>query len=409
MRVTVAPATAALAHVRGHAARFVDELRAFVRIPSVSAQPEHAPDLARCAAWLAHQLRAAGLRGVQALPTGGPPLIYGHWLERPDRPTLLVYGHYDVQPAGPASAWTFPPFAAAIDGDYLTGRGSSDDKGQLYTHVKAIEACLRSSGALPVNVRCLFEGEEEIGSKHLRPWLARNHSRLRADVAVVSDTTLVGATRPSVTHALRGQLSVELQVTRPGGELHSGKFGGLVGDPVQSLCALIASLTDGDGRIAIPGFAAQVRRDSPAERRYLAAVGPSREQLAAETQSAPLPSRPEETAYERITARPSLTVTGIEGGYVGPGSKNAVATGARARLDFRLVAIRIRTRSKRCCAPTWPGARWLAWRSPFAACRPPARSSSTARIRCWVWPRPLTVGAFAQARCCCARAAPSRR
>jgi acetylornithine deacetylase/succinyl-diaminopimelate desuccinylase-like protein len=301
---------APLDYVRGNARRAIAELQQLVRFPSVSTHPARRSDMDACAAWLAMKLRAIGLGDVQTISAGGPPMVYGHWLGRPDRPTLLIYGHYDVQPAGPEASWSHPPFAAQIEGDNLIGRGASDDKGQLFAHIVAIEAYQRTRGALPVNVRLLLEGEEEIGSGHLGPWLARNRGRLACDALVVSDTSMLGPGQPALTYGLRGHLAMEIAITREGAEAHSGIFAGAVPDPARALCTLLASLFDRRGEIAIAGFADRVRRRA---------------------------SDGALTAEEKVTLLPSITVTGLAGGYAGAGGKNAIPTRASARLDVRLV------------------------------------------------------------------------
>jgi acetylornithine deacetylase/succinyl-diaminopimelate desuccinylase-like protein len=325
------------AFVATHQPRFNAELQAFVRLPSVSVDPARRDDVTRCAAWLAAQLTRVRLQRVRVMPTQGHPIVYGEWTGAPGRPTVLIYGHYDVQPPGAAREWTFPAFGGQIHDGFLHGRGASDDKGQLFTHVKAIEALLASRRRLPVNVKCLFEGEEEIGSTHLTPFLERNRRALRADAAVMSDTRMLGPDRPALTYSLRGQLALELDVRGQPHDLHSGNFGGAVHDPLQALCEIVARLHDRDGRIAIPHFYDRVRRWSDAERDYLARTGPSDEAVLREA-GATVPWGEEGySIYERLTLRPSLAVTGIQGGHSGPGPKGVIPTRAVAKLSFRLV------------------------------------------------------------------------
>ena len=225
----------AIGFLKERFSRFVGELKDFIRIPSVSSDRKRTADLQRCARWLADQLRQAGLMRVRVLPTPRHPIVYGEWLDASGKPTLLIYGHYDVQPAEPVKDWEFPPFAAQIHNGFLHGRGASDDKGQLFTHLKALESLLKSRCQLPVNVKCLFEGEEEIGSPNLPAFLLRNRPALKADAAVLSDTRMLGADQPALTYSLRGQLALEIEVHGPSHDLHSGNFGGAVHDPLQAL------------------------------------------------------------------------------------------------------------------------------------------------------------------------------
>lgn len=263
-----------LAYARTHRARFLAELKRLVRFPSVSAQPAHAKDVRACAAWLAEHLQRIGMHGVRVIPTPRHPIVYAEWKWAPGRPTVLVYGHYDVQPPDPLKEWMTPPFAPAVRGRHLYGRGASDDKGQLFAHVKALESYLQTARRLPVNVKCLFEGEEEIGSPNLKPFIERHRRALAADAAVMSDTRMLGPDQPALTYSLRGGLGLELEVAGPKRDLHSGTFGGAVHNPLQALCEIIAGLHDAEGRIAIPGFYDRVRRPDERERSYMATVGP---------------------------------------------------------------------------------------------------------------------------------------
>lgn len=323
--------------VRQHHTRFLGELQEFVRIPSVSSEPARSADVKRCGQWLASHLKTIGLQRVREVPTPRHPIVYGEWTGARGKPTALIYGHYDVQPPGPAGEWRFPPFAARIEGGYLHGRGASDDKGQLFTHVKAIESLLATARRLPLNVKCLFEGEEEIGSTHLLPFLERNRTALRADAAVMSDTRMLGPDRPALTYALRGQLALELAVDGQRHDLHSGNFGGAVHDPLQALCEIVARLHDRDGRIAIPGFYDRVRRSPAVERVYLARTGPSDRTVLREAGADRSWGEPGYSLYERLTLRPSLAVTGLDGGHTGDGPKGVIPHHARVKLSFRLV------------------------------------------------------------------------
>ena len=325
-------------YLRVHGDRFVHELAAFVRYPSVSAQADRTADLRRCAKWLAQHLGAIGLERVREAGTTGPPVVRAEWRHAPGRPTLLVYGHYDVQPPDPLNEWSSPPFEPAVRGEHLYGRGVADDKGQMFVHVKAIEGYLKTTGSLPINVQCLFEGEEEIGSPHLAAFIEHEGRALAADVAVVSDMRILGPTRPALTESLRGALTLELTVRGQEEELHSGNFGGAVHNPLQALCEILTRLHDARGRVAIPGFYDRVRELSSDDRAYMSAVGPTNMQILSDAGATRGWGEPGYSLYERTTIRPSLTITAIIGGYQGPGAKAVIPARASARLNFRLAA-----------------------------------------------------------------------
>ena len=331
------PVAGPAAWAHAHHAQFVAELAQFVRFPGVSAQPAHAADIRRSASWLADHLRGIGLEHVRLEDTAGAPLVYADWLHAAGRPTLLVYGHYDVQPPDPEQEWRSPPFTPAVRFDRLFGRGSSDDKGQLFVHVKAIEAWLRSAGTLPVNVRCVFEGEEETGSASLLRFLAAHADRLAADVAVISDSPMAADDEPAITYALRGALSCELEVRGPARDLHSGAYGGAIHNPLQALCAILAGLHDARGAVTLPGFYARVRAVSAAERADMRTQGPADADLLRGAGAAAGWGEPGFSLYERIAIRPALTMNGIAGGYHGPGAKAVIPAAVSAKLNFRLV------------------------------------------------------------------------
>lgn len=324
-----------LAYLQAHAHRFIPELQQFVCFPSISAQPDHAGCVRNCANWLARHLRSIGLENATVVKTGGHPIVFASWCRAGDAPTVLLYGHYDVQPADPVDAWTTPPFEPTVRGQHLYGRGAADDKGQLFAHVKGLECWLRSTGSLPVNVICLFEGEEEIGSASLPVFLQRH--ALPADVAVVSDMRILAAERPALTESLRGSLSVELRVRSARRDLHSGTFGGAVPNALQVLCEILARLHERGGRIAIPGFYDRVRDLDDAERRYMASVGPSDTEVLCDAGVRGSWGEPGYSLYERTTIRPSLAINGVAGGYQGAGAKAVIPASAAAKLNFRLV------------------------------------------------------------------------
>jgi acetylornithine deacetylase/succinyl-diaminopimelate desuccinylase-like protein len=326
-----------LTYIRDNQHRFVDELGRFIGFPSVSAQRWHAGDVAKCAGWLAGHLREIGLQEVEIVSTRGHPIVYASWRFAPGSPTLLIYGHYDVQPAEPVEEWVSPPFEPIVRGECLYGRGASDDKGQMFVHVKAIEAWLKTARRLPVNIICLFEGEEEIGSPNLRPFFTARPHTMTADCAVVSDMQIPSSSCPAITYALRGALSLELKLQSAARELHSGLFGGAIHNPLQVLCEMIACLHDARRRVRISGFYDRVREWGSAERTYMRKMGPSDEEILRSARATKAWGEYGYSLYERTTIRPALTVTGIVGGYHGAGAKAAIPTHAVAKLDFRLV------------------------------------------------------------------------
>jgi acetylornithine deacetylase/succinyl-diaminopimelate desuccinylase-like protein len=329
---------APLAHARTPAVRqrWLRELGALLAFPTVSAQPERRPALEACARWLASHLRALGLRDARVLDgAGGPPSVYASWRGAPGRPTLLLYGHFDVQPAEPLAAWRTPPFKATRAGQHIYARGASDDKGQLFIHLKAIESYMAAGGRLPLNVVVWLEGEEELGSPHLAEVLSRHAERLRADAALVSDTEMFEPGRPAIVYGLRGSVACELVVSARDGELHAGRYGGAAPNPAQALAGILAALHDRHGRVAIPDFYGRVREVSAEEREELRAGGiPDRRLLRT---SGAAWGEHGYTPFERVTIRPALLITGLAGGYTGPGGKGSIPTQALARLNFRLV------------------------------------------------------------------------
>ena len=316
----------------------VAALSEFLRIPSVSAKPEHKPDMRRCATWLADQLTAGGLRaGLRETGGGaGHPIVLAKNEHKPGRPTVLVYGHYDVQPPEPLDKWETPPFEPAVRGAALYARGSADDKGQVWAHCEAVLAW-QAHGGLPVNLTMLIEGEEEVGSEHLAAFLEQHKGELRADIAVISDTSQFGRGLPALTCGLRGLVYAEVFLTGPGHDLHSGQFGGSVPNPANVLCELIGSLHDKDGRVTVPGFYDDVR-DIPSverdawrrlpfdERRDLEEL-----KLSAGTGEAGF------STLERRWARPTLDVNGLTSGYQGHGAKTVIPSTASAKVSMRLV------------------------------------------------------------------------
>jgi acetylornithine deacetylase/succinyl-diaminopimelate desuccinylase-like protein len=327
----------ALAYAQSHRSRFLADLVDFVRFPSVSAQPKHADDVKRCASFFGSHLRRVGLEKIKVVDTQRHLVIYTELLRAPGLPTLLIYGHYDVQPPDPLSGWISPPFQLTIRGNDIYGRGVCDDKGQLFTHVKAIESYLHAGIRLPVNVKCLFEGEEEIGSPNLSGFIERNRRALAADFAVMSDTRMLGPNRPSLTYSVRGQLGLEIEIRGPYHDLHSGNFGDAVHDPLQALCEIIAQLHDKNCRVAIPGFYDRARRSTKTERAYMQRSAPRDRQILQDAETEAGWGERGYSLYERVTVRLSLTINGISGGYEGVGGKAVIPSRALAKLNFRLV------------------------------------------------------------------------
>jgi acetylornithine deacetylase/succinyl-diaminopimelate desuccinylase-like protein len=326
-----------LQYARSSHSRFVRELQEFVRIPSVSSDPASKLHVNRCANWLASQLRKIGVNTAGVVETGGHPVVCG-WIDvSPTRPTVLIYGHYDVQPVQPESAWRYPPFSGQISEGYLYGRGAADDKGQLFAHVKALEAWLRTKRSPPCNVRILFEGEEEIGSPNLSRFMEQNKWLGQANGAVVSDTQMRGPGQPALTVGLRGKLSFDLVVEGPAKDLHSGSFGGAIRNPLEVLCELIAGLHDAEGRIAVAGIYDDVLEAPKAVRRRRAQSAPRAFEIFKAAGVNHGWGEAGFSPYERVSIRPALSVNGITGGHQGPGSKSIVPSKALAKLSFRLV------------------------------------------------------------------------
>ena len=309
----------------------------FVRIPSVSAQPEHADDCRRAAGWLADDLSVAGLEHVAVEETGGHPIVYGDWLGAGDAPTVIAYGHYDVQPADPLELWDTPPFEPIVRGDRMIGRGAEDNKSCVQMHVRAVEALLATRAGLPVNLKLVFEGEEESGSANLDAWLVENRGRLAADVAVISDTDFFEGNRPAICLGVRGLVGFEIDVRGPNRDLHSGAYGGAVQNPVNALCSIIAAFKESDGRIAVPGFYDDVVELGAEERAAMAAL-PFDEDIYRDSLGlSQLVGEEGYTTVERKTGRPTLDVNGIWGGYSGEGAKMIVPAEAHAKVSCRLV------------------------------------------------------------------------
>jgi acetylornithine deacetylase/succinyl-diaminopimelate desuccinylase-like protein len=338
MTLTTAADQALEEFLAAHAEERLESYKDLIRIPSISALPANAADCRRAAEWIAADFERIGVEHVEIAETGGHPVVYGDWLHADGAPTVVVYCHYDVQPVDPLDLWTSPPFEPVVVGDRITGRGVADDKGQLHLHLRATEALLATRGRLPVNLKFVFEGEEESSSVHLDDWLRANRDRLTADFALISDTGFFEGNVPAITIALRGMMYAQIDVSGTAVDLHSGGYGGAVENPANALARIIAGLKDESGRILVPGFYDDVVELTSDERQmiddlpfdedaYLARLG--------------LPALHGEAGYstlERRATRPTLDVNGLWGGFQGEGSKTIIPAHAHAKISCRLVS-----------------------------------------------------------------------
>lgn len=316
--------------------RFFQELFSILRIPSISAKPENKPDMVRCAERLKELLLEAGADMAEVMPTSGNPVVFGRKMVDPSYKTVLVYGHYDVQPPEPLEKWHTDPFEPIIHDDAIWCRGANDDKGQLFMHIKAFEYMVRT-GQLKHNVKFIFEGEEEIGSPSLPEFIKQNKELLAADVCLVSDTTMISDKVPSINCGMRGLAYLEVKVTGPNKDLHSGHYGGAVANPINVLCDMISSLIDKDGRITVPGFYDKVVELTPDERKMLARAPFDMDEYKQFLDINEVKGEKGYTTLERTGIRPSLDVCGIWGGYTGQGAKTVLPSEAHAKISMRLV------------------------------------------------------------------------
>ncbi|MGI8587249.1 MAG: dipeptidase [Chloroflexia bacterium] len=318
--------------------QIVRELTEFLRIPSISTQPEHRADIERAAQWAADYLRRAGLEHVAVIPTAVHPLVYADWLHAEGQPTVLVYGHYDVQPADPLDAWHTPPFEPSIRDGNIYARGAADDKGQLYIHLKAVAELLRAKGKLPVNVRFLIEGEEEIGGPSIEEYVEQHADALACDAVLVSDTPMYAEGQPTICTGLRGMLGAELSVQTGRQDLHSGLYGGAAPNAIHVLCHIVAGLTDAAGRPMLPSYYESVRQLAEEERASWARLPFDASEYNDKEIGAPaLLEDAEYSPLERVWGRPTLDVNGILGGYTGAGSKAIIPAQASCKISLRLV------------------------------------------------------------------------
>ena len=317
--------------------RFHDELEAFLRIPSISTDPEHAGDVRACAEWVAEHLEAAGIPGAEVIETGGHPIVLGERTHAEDAPTVLVYGHYDVQPSEPDELWSNPPFEPTVRNGRLYARGAVDDKGQVHMHIKALETRLGSGTGVPVNLKLVIEGEEEVGSRHLNAFLSENAERLACDAILISDTGMFSPELPCITTGLRGIVYTEINVFGPASDLHSGTYGGAVVNPANALAAILAGLRDQQGRATVPGYYDAVRSVTARERADLQRLPMDEETLRAGVGAPALGGEAGFSALERLWYRPTLDVNGLLSGFTGEGSKTVLPSRAMAKVSMRLV------------------------------------------------------------------------
>ncbi|THB75054.1 MAG: dipeptidase [Desulfobacteraceae bacterium] len=318
--------------------RYIAEMLEFLKIPSISAQSEHETDVKMAGQWVADRLKQAGLNHVEMMPTGGHPVVYADWIQEDGLPTVLIYGHFDTQPVDPLDLWDSPPFEPVIKQDRVFARGASDDKGNLFSPITAVEAMLKTSGKLPVNVKFFFEGQEEIGSPQLPDFVAQNKTLLACDLVVSADGLQLSPDQPKVEIGFRGNMALEIRVTGPSKDYHSGLYGGVIQNPIHALTHILASFHDTDGRVAVTGFYDDVREPTPEERQQLAALPMDESELATHLQVPELFGEPGYTAVERGAIRPTLEICGVEGGYQGEGIKGIVPAKAQAKIVCRLAA-----------------------------------------------------------------------
>ena len=333
---TLSPAVSAF--VDKNKTRFLNELKDFLRIPSISTLPEHIPDVRRAAQFVADAMKTAGLENIEIIPTEKHPLIYADWLHAPGKPTVLCYGHYDVQPPDPLSEWITPPFEPTERNGNIYARGSADDKGQMYMHIKAVEALLAVNRKLPINVKFLIEGEEEVGGESVAKFLPENTQKLKSDVALVSDTELFAEGLPTLCIGLRGLIYTEIEARGPARDLHSGMYGGAAPNAVFGLVELLSKLKDANGHVQVPGMYDDVAAPTAEEKlSWTSLPFDEKDFLKHEVGSTRLTGEPGYSVMERTWARPTLEVHGIAGGFTGAGAKTVIPARATAKVSMRMV------------------------------------------------------------------------
>uniref|UniRef100_A0A7C1JN62 Dipeptidase n=1 Tax=Caldilinea aerophila TaxID=133453 RepID=A0A7C1JN62_9CHLR len=325
-------------YLETHQSDFTERLLDFLRIPSISSLPEHAADVRRAGEWVMTQLRNAGMEHVEMMETGGHPVVYADWLHAPGKPTVMIYGHFDVQPVDPIALWESPPFEPVIKNDCVYARGASDDKGNMLAPILALEALLKTEGRLPVNVKCFFEGQEEIGSPTLPAFIAAHKEKFACDFILSADGGQWDETQPALLVGLKGLCALQIDVVGPAYDVHSGLYGGVIQNPIHALAAILASMRSSDGRILVEGFYDDVVPLSEAERAELARVPYDEEEVRRKLNIDAFFGEPGYTPLERAWTRPTLEVNGIWGGFQGEGVKTVLPSEAHAKITCRLVA-----------------------------------------------------------------------
>lgn len=317
--------------------KFVEELKDFIRIPSISTLDENKKDMLTCAKFVENKIKDAGIKKTKIYKTNGHPLVYGEWMGAPGKPTVLIYGHYDVQPVDPIELWNTDPFEPTIKDGKIWARGADDNKGQGFVHVKSVETLFRNNGKLPCNVKFLIEGEEEVGSPSLAEFLKKNQKLLKCDAILISDTSLFGPGIPTINYGLRGLCYMEIELTGPNRDLHSGSFGGAVANPINELAKLISKLQRSDGKISIPNFYEGVKKPSKKERENFNSLKFSDRKFAKELEVKELQGEKGFSTLERLWVRPTLDCNGIYGGFTEEGAKTVLPSKATAKISMRLV------------------------------------------------------------------------
>jgi acetylornithine deacetylase/succinyl-diaminopimelate desuccinylase-like protein len=326
-----------ITHIEDNFNNYLEELKDYIRIPSISTLESHKPEMQRCAEFVQKKLFDAGMTKVEIFQTAGHPIVYGERIESTDLPTVLIYGHYDVQPVDPLDLWNNPPFDPIISDGKIWARGANDDKGQSFTHFKAVEAFYKADGKLPVNVKFLIEGEEEIGSSNLYKFLKEKSELLKCDAVLISDTSMYDVGVPTITYGLRGLLYMEVEVTGPNKDLHSGSFGGAVANPINELAKIISKLQDKNGKATIPNFYKDVQKLTTTERENFKKLKLSDKEFAKEVDVKQLQGEAGFSTLERLWVRPTLDCNGIIGGFTEKGAKTVLPSKALAKISMRLV------------------------------------------------------------------------
>jgi len=324
-------------YIQNNKEKFIEELKDFLRIQSISTLPEHKEAINTAAEFVARKLKTAGISRVNIFKTEGHPIVYGEWLGAPGKPTVLIYGHYDVQPVDPIDLWDHPPFDPLIKDGNIFARGATDDKGQLYMHIKSVEAYFKTAGSLPLNVKFLIEGEEEIGSENLEKFINDNTELLKCNAVLISDTELYEPGVPTLTYGLRGLAYMEVELTGPSQDLHSGSFGGAIANPINVLAEMISKLHDKNGRISIPHFYNNVIKITKKEKDNYKCLKFSDKKFAKELGVKELYGEKGFTTLQRLWARPTLDCNGIFGGFTSKGAKTIIPSMATAKISMRLV------------------------------------------------------------------------